>query len=138
MYRCKHFGIKELVSQRVYMDKGESAWRFFRPTALQTLDKLRDRYGKVTCNDWAFGGSVHFRGLRLGDEYPASSWYSAHRHGCAFDAVFANATAEEVRHDILARPDDEDFRLITELELDVTWLHFACDTNVNRIFTFRP
>lgn len=138
MYRCEHFRIEELVSRRVFLDKAHKAWRFFAPELLRTADKLRKRYGPAECNTWVFGGDIQYRGLRLGDEYLASSAYSGHRHGKSLDLVFADVTAEEIRADILKFPDHEDFQFITELELGVSWVHFACCTNVERILTYKP
>lgn len=145
MYKCRHFDIKELVSEDAYIRKGEQCWRFFRPDLLITLDKLRDRYGPTFCNTWALGerviaqyGHFEYRGLRLPDELPSSSDFSGHRHGCAADLWFVDVTAEEVRRDILGNMYHDDFKLITEVELGTNWLHMACATNVQRILTYSP
>jgi hypothetical protein len=61
MYKCKYFHIKELVSPKVYTQKGEKAWRFFNPVALQGLDKLREKYGAMTINN----SNRHYSGFHL-------------------------------------------------------------------------
>ena len=144
-YKCEHFGIKELVSVRAFNEKGERCWRFLNPETIWTADRLRKRYGPSFCNTWGLSdriqaayGTHQFRGLRLPGELSRSSDYSGHRHGKSLDQVFAEVTAEEVRQDILADPDHEDFQYITELELGVSWLHYACGTNVERILTYHP
>ncbi len=37
MFKCKHFGIKELVSKKVFSDRGNKAWALLDDRALRTL-----------------------------------------------------------------------------------------------------
>lgn len=137
MYTCKHFGIKELVSDIAYAKQSERCWRFLDPIALKGIDTLREIYGSCTINDWAWGGTFRYSGLRLQDELPQSSQFSAHRFGRAFDLKFDAATPEQVRQDILNGVIN--VRGLTELELDTpTWVHVAFNTNVTGLLTFRP
>lgn len=69
IYKCKHFGIKELVSRKVYnafIKYGEAfIWGFFDAEILQDVDLIRETWGKpIIINDWAFGGSLEQCGLR--------------------------------------------------------------------------
>jgi hypothetical protein len=67
---------------------------------LITVDQfMRERYGKVTINNWFYGGNRNWSGIRTSD----SSYYSQfsqHTYGRASDKLFKEATAEEVRSDI--------------------------------------
>lgn len=56
MYKCQHFGIKELVSPIVYDKWKEQAWMFFDENVLQDLDTIRETYGSpIIINNWATG-----------------------------------------------------------------------------------
>lgn len=134
MYTCTHFNIKELVSKKTYVTRGNKAWQLFNPYVLITIDALRTRYGKITVNDWSFGGKNESRGLRTPDSAYYST-YSQHTHGNAMDLIFNNVTAESVRHDILNNLNDPVFQHITSIEDNVSWLHFDC-RNIDRVFMF--
>lgn len=136
MYKCKHFVIEELVPRHVHEDRGERAWSLFDDRALQTLDTLRDKFGRTTINNWKWGGDREWSGLRT-SESPYGSQYSQHRLGRAFDCIFADIAAEEVREYILAHQDE--FPFITAIEEDVSWLHFDVrNGGYDGIFVFRP
>ena len=136
-YICEHFTIEELVSKRVFDIRGQRAWQLLDVRGLMTLDRLRRRYGRMTINDWLWGGKNESRGLRT----PESKWFSEfsqHTFGRGFDVIFHDGvTAEQVRQDILAEPDHPDFEFIMSIELGVSWLHFDI-RNCERIFAFNP
>lgn len=136
MYKCKHFIIEELVSPQAYKDRGEKAWQLLDDRLLMTLDLLRERYGKMTVNNWKWGGNREWSGLRTADS-PYFSKYSQHSFGKAADIIFNDITAEEVRQDILDNPDDPTFKFINSIELGVSWVHLDC-RNCDRIFAFNP
>lgn len=134
MYKCTHFGIKELVSKAKYEQRGEKAWQLLDDRALQTLDMLREKYGSITVNDWSWGGKNQWRGLRT----PDSKYYSEnsqHTFGRAFDCIFKDVTAQQVRDDIKANPNDPAFRFINSYEENTSWLHFDV-RNCNRVMTY--
>ena len=88
IYRCIHFGIKELVSPIVYDKWKEQAWMFFDKNALQDLDTIRETYGSpIIINDWAKG--LRQCGLRSNmDEMVKNKktlYLSAHTMGKGFD-----------------------------------------------------
>lgn len=70
MYKCKYFGIKELVSKIVYdyftPRYGEAfIWAFFDDDDKKDLDTIRETWGKpIIINNWAIGGSLSQCGLR--------------------------------------------------------------------------
>ena len=136
MYKCHHFAIHELVPPNVFKLRGESAWELLDDRMLMTLDRLRERYGSMTVNNYHWRREREWSGLRTSDS-PFFSRTSQHTFGRAADCLFSNLSAEQVRRDILDDSDHEDFELINSLELGVTWLHFDV-RNCQRIKTYYP
>jgi hypothetical protein len=135
-YKCEHFALHELVPAAVLADRGEKAWELLDDRLLITLDRLRERYGKMRMNNYFWGGEDQFRGLRTPDS-PDFTQYSQHSFGRAADPIFQDVTAEQVRKDALADPDAPCFEYINSIELGVLWFHF--DTrNCTRIKTYTP
>jgi len=136
MYRCKHFAIHELVPPHVHRKRGDKSWQLLDDRLLITADRLRDRYGPMTINNWHWDGDRQWSGLRT----PGSPYYSEtsqHSFGRAFDCIFQNVAAEAVRQDILTEPDSHAFELINSIEIGVSWLHFDV-RNCDRILAFKP
>lgn len=136
-YRCKHFKIQELVSRKVYKDRGDKAWELLDPRALETLDTLRDNLGvSLTVNDWSWGGGRQNSGLRMpGTKY--YSRYSQHSFGRAFDVISSHVTADYMREHILNN--EHLYPHIGSIELGVSWLHFDVrNARGTGIFTFYP
>ena len=136
MYKCKHFIIEELVDPDTFAKRGDKAWELLDDRLLITLDRLRERYGKMTVNNWKWGGDRQWSGLRTKDS-PWFSTYSQHSFGRAADCLFNDYTAEQIRQDIMQDPDHEDFEFINSLEDNVGWFHFDV-RNCNRIKVFTP
>ncbi len=63
-YRCKYFDIRELVSPKVFADRGELAWQLLDPRLCVMLDKIHDKFGTTYCNTWHWGGRFDQRVLR--------------------------------------------------------------------------
>lgn len=136
MYKCKHFKIHELVPPRIFEQYESKAWMFLDERMLITLDRLRARYGPITVNNYFWGGEREWSGLRTPDS-PFYSPGSQHTFGRAADCLFSMTTADKVRTDILADQDGDTYKLITAIEMGVSWLHF--DTrNCERIKCFYP
>ena len=134
MYICEHFGIEELVPKEVFKKRGNKAWELLDESALMTIDKLRDKFGSMTINNWKWGGDRNWSGLRTSDS-PYYSAFSQHSFGRAFDIIFKSVTTDEVRNYILDNPDE--FPFISGIEMGTSWLHI--DTrNTNRIKKFYP
>lgn len=139
-YTCEHFIIQELVPPSIYKKRGEAAWELLDDRALMMLDKLRKKFGPAVVNTWhsktltaAYGKRTE-SGLRV----PGMKHYSntsQHSYGRAFDVLFKNYTAEQVREYIQANPGE--FPYITSIELGVNWLHFDC-RNCDPIKAFYP
>ena len=93
MYKCRNFGIKELVSPVVYQKFGDGAWMFFSEDVLRDLDTIRDTWGgSIIINNWQWNGTLKQCGLRSNlDQIPKDKtrreqlYLSAHCMGKAFD-----------------------------------------------------
>jgi len=55
MYKCSYFKIQELVPSAIFNRRGEKAWELMDGRVLITLDRLRERYGLFTVNNWLSG-----------------------------------------------------------------------------------
>jgi hypothetical protein len=64
----------------------------------------------------------------------------------AFDILFSDCTAEEVRIDLLGEEPTENkiypsipgFEEITELEYDITWFHVRFCSNIDGVLVYHP
>lgn len=134
MYKPKHFSVKELVPRHVHADRGDAAIELLDSRAVQTLDQLREQFGKIIVNDWSWGGNSQWRGLRTA-QCPIGAKYSQHHYGRAFDCILVETPVEHVRSYILKNPDK--FPFINFVELDTPHLHFDV-RNCQRITTWSP
>lgn len=135
-YRCKHFKIHELVDPGVFRKKGNKGFSLLDDRILITIDRLRERFGSMTINNYKWGGDRKWSGLR----HPISPWYSMysqHTYGRAVDILFNDTTVDEVREWILDNPDEPECEYINAVELGTSWLHIDV-RNTDRIKTFYP
>ncbi len=136
-YKPKFFDVWELVDQPTFERFGERAWMFFNPVFLRSIDRVRHHFdAAVTINNWRSGGPFSQRGLRVGTGVGAA--YSQHKFGNAGDYDIAGYSAEEVRQEIISKPDHHDFELITCIEMDVSWVHQDCRNIPSRILLITP
>lgn len=142
-YQPKHFVAEEIfppetIAEHKSAGKFDQIWRLMDGRVLWTQDQLRERYGTMICNDYAWGGNNRYRVYRPTaalidwDHYRRfrevkakwSSFTSQHCHGRGSDSKFTKISAEEVRRDIKKNPDHDAFQYITCIEEGVSWLHF--------------
>lgn len=131
-YIPEYFEPHELVPPEVFSARNGDPGKIFRlfdDRLLRTADRLRNRYGAMTINNYHWGGDRTESGLRMPETATGASW-SDHKYGRAIDAIFKNITAEEIRQHIIADPMHPDFQHITVLEMSIggkpiSWLHFA-------------
>ena len=139
MIKASHFAIHELIPPKVYSRFGNTkGWTLLDPALIELVDALRGRYGSATINNYKWGGDRSWSGLRTLDS-PWYSPYSQHSFGRAADMIFKNATAEEVRQDIIANP--AEFLKISPsiaLEEGVSWCHVDVRNGKYGINTFKP
>ena len=136
-YKCKHFAITELVSNLTYKRLGDSSWRLFNYTVLQSLDKVREIFGKpIIINNWKSGGPWSQRGLRSNmDELVKkktlsnSIYLSSHCFGYGFDINVKGMSGEQVFNYIIDNQDKFPFIVRMESRIDATtkkprtWTH---------------
>lgn len=135
-----HFRIQELVPKFLYHrfeTETEKLWLIFDPRLIWTADKIRMRHGPMICNTWNQDGSIQYRGFRPFD-LDVGAPLSQHKFGRALDLIPVNKTAEEVREDILAHPDLDEYKFIRCLETGISWLHFDVRNWIGPILLFKP
>jgi hypothetical protein len=128
-YKPKHFATHELVPPRVFADRGDKALHLLNPLALEVIDQLRDELGPMFINTYNLSLNVRhsygvrqWSGLRTPDS-PFYRPYSQHTFGNAFDILFRDHSAAEVRH--MIRFLQIKFPCNVVVENDTSWLHIA-------------
>lgn len=131
----KYFKIHELVPRKMYEEYGEKAWRYVDVRLIDTIDILKEHFnlGTMTINNYYWDGSREWSGIRT-PESPNYGYGSQHSYANAFDIVFSDYTAEEVRNYIINTP--HIFKYIKGLELGVSWVHLDI-RNEDMITLFR-
>jgi hypothetical protein len=145
VYATRHFTIHELVPpsfHAAHAARGSLMFMAFDRRALVTLDRLRERYGKLTVNDWHWGGSFELSGLRPPDSGIGAA-LSQHIFGRAFDCKFERVTAEEVRADAMtsSREPGSAFEFVARIESfpGMSWFHFDVgNSDPERIVVVTP
>ena len=134
------FIIQEFVPRRVYEVWGEKSIWFINPNMIRFAQWLKDRNrSTVIINDWCFGGSYQFSGLRPFD-CEIGAKLSQHRFGNAIDIKVKGWDAEDVRN--LIRKNWQflyDNFGLTSMELDTpTWIHVDFRfTNLDYLFEIK-
>lgn len=136
--KAKHFKIEELVYPGL-VERGEDfAWQFLRPEAIVALDKIREKFGPCTVNNYLWGGPRVASGLRplVGG---VGAVMSLHRFGAAFDVVPQKVTPIEVYEYILKNQGEfPEIRRLEDAYMTKTWLHFdVANTQSDQIVTFK-
>lgn len=141
--KSNYFKIYELVSRQVYQKYGQTAWQFFDPRLLETLDFLREKLAaRIIINDWFWDGNLQQRGLRCNlDPIVAAKtnarqlYCSAHCYGQAADFDVEGMTAQEVRDWLLHT---EDLPHPIRLEDGVNWVHIDVRNTGKTVYLFNP
>lgn len=139
-YKPQFFTIDELVPPDPYVYiPHHILWMCWRPEVLWTADRLRELYGPATVNDWKRGGRLKYRGWRPQEPPPGEKWaeWTQHAWWNALDMTFRDATAEEIRQEIIVNKHPKEFNQIRCIEADVPWLHFDC-RNVESLLIVTP
>ena len=143
MYKCKYFGIKELVSPLVYKQFGDFAWSFFDENFLKDLDLIREKWGSpIIINDWAWGGQYKESGLRCNMDSlvkgKSRPYLSGHVLGKGADPKPRNKKVIEL-HDFIIKISKE-FKSIRRIEAFIktpTWVHVdGLNTDSSEIVIF--
>lgn len=143
LYKPKNFGLKELVCLEVYNKYGETAWEFFDPRLLETLDWLRESLKrKIYINNWSAGGNFSQRGLRCNicdlvkvKTVKNQIYMSSHVLGKAIDFDVEGMTAQEVCDWILVHQSDLPYSIC--LEGEVSWVHLDMRDKGKKVYVFK-
>lgn len=131
MYKCKYFGIKELVSKQVYKKFGETAWMFFDPNVKEDLDTIREANGAgIIINNWATGGTLSQCGFRCNlDPLVISKtglYCSSHMMGKGFDlhdSLGRNSRLHNIVTELIKQKKVKAFRRVEALNSTPGWVH---------------
>jgi hypothetical protein len=129
LYKPKHFSIDELTCEHIYDAFGDTAFSFFDPRLLITMDILREAIKKpIYVNSWQVHGEFSQRGFRciqcdLVKKAIAENkiYVSAHMEGQACDFDIPGMTAEQVRQWIIFSENILPYNI--RLESAVGWVH---------------
>lgn len=130
----KYFQVYELVGPKTYKKFGEDSWQFFDTDALHCLLIIRKGINdRCTINNWYWGGKIKQRGLRTNVQSIFRGFFlrlklylSGHVLGKAFDLVFENTSAEDVRKWIVDNQDLFPCKIRLEHKkngVPITWTH---------------
>ncbi len=133
MYFPKFFELYEFVPRSFYpkdLVLGEKikVWWLLDDRILRAAYLLRERYGKLVCNDWHWRPHTwgnQYRGWRPSD-CSVGAVMSQHKWGRALDLIPLECTVEEIRADLIAMSNAVPFSYITSIEMNVGWLHIDC------------
>lgn len=125
-YKPDNFILEELVPSYLFekwKDIQHKVWQNADYRMLYTLQRLRNRYGRMRMNNWHRGGPNQHKCLRPLD-YKGYEYLSAHKFFMAGDPTPLEHNPDIIRADILNDPFHEDFKHITCLEFRISWVHF--------------
>lgn len=131
-YTAKYFKAFELVPRKLYEARGERAIELLDKELLIALDYVRDNLGKVTVNNWKYGGNLQYRGIRTAGSADYSPT-SQHSYGKAADLNVEGMTADQVNQWIIANRNDPQLKAITFIEMGQSWTHI--DTRPEQNFS---
>jgi hypothetical protein len=140
-YKPKNFCVEEFVDPEIFHKRGSKSLQLMNPKILITADRIRDYFDrKMTINNWKWGGSRMWSGLRT-----ASSSYhsmtSQHTFGNAIDFLIDGIDSKDVRKEIIKNQKDPAFEFVTRLEEfeGMSWVHVDCaNVNSNKILIVGP
>lgn len=136
LYKCKYFGIKEIVSKIVYdfyvPKYGENfVWGFFDEDDLKDLDTIRQTWEKpIIINNWAFGGDLSQCGLRCNLDplvkAKKTPYCGGHNFAKGFDLHDKggnNAGLWKHIRDLIQNKKLKKFRRLENIKSTPTWVH---------------
>lgn len=143
MYKCEHFGIKELVSPVVYNRWGEQAWMFFDADILKDLDTIRETFGHpIIINNWSTGGKLKQCGLRSNmDDIVKNKqtlYLSAHTMGKGFDlhTYYDDNRLWEHCYDLILKKKLKKMNGLEDYKKTNGWVHIQSSNIKGNIYIF--
>jgi len=139
-----NFTIEELVCKDVFDRFGQTAWQFFDPRLIITLDWIRQRLNKpVFINNWKDGGKFDERGYRciqcslVKDAIAQKRLYvSPHMLGQAADFDVMGMVSEEIRQWLIKNKNIIPYPI--RLEEGVSWCHLDVQDTGQKVYLFKP
>lgn len=92
-----NFNLKEFVDPKTFAKLGAGAIGQIDVRLVPIAQALRDHFGPVRINDWAWSGKYQFSGYRPKD-CKVGADHSQHRRGCAIDVKIKGVLSENVRN----------------------------------------
>jgi hypothetical protein len=89
----------ELVPPEIFNSELLLPTWYINKVVLVVLEKLKDRFGAITVNNWHAGGQFNYCGYRP-QTCTTGAVFSMHRLALAADTHYVGHTPEEVRQDI--------------------------------------
>ena len=133
MYKCKHFKIHELIPPEISYLPENILWSLMDDRILIDADDLREKYGKITINNWYWGGKFKYSGLRPFSCVEGAP-FSQHKFGRALDMKFHDVPVDVPRTDLIDNPV---YWQTTCVEMGVSWLH-ADVRNCDSVMMINP
>ena len=142
MYKCKYFGIKELVSPIVFKVWVDKAWMFFDEEVIKELDLIRERFAApIVINNWASGGSLEQCGLRSNKDKLVMNkktlYLSPHTMGKGFDLHAGNGNHRklfELCEQMIKNKELKHFKRLENFNKTYTWVHIDTFDSGQMIF----
>lgn len=143
MYKCKYFGIKELVSPVVYNKFGENSWMFFDQHFLEDLDLIRSTWqSAIIINSWA--SNLKQCGLRSNmDDLVKNQkglYLSSHTMGKGADLHDCNNQNAKLHSHVCSLINNgklKKIRRVENLKNTPTWVHVDCfQTSGDKLIIF--
>lgn len=119
----KYFKLHELLPRHLYAKFGEDGWKFIDERLIATIDVLKEHFpsGTITINNYYWGGSRQWSGLRTPRSLKYYNETSFHSQGKAVDMLFSDYGSDQVRQYIRLNPGF--FPYIKGMEEGVGWVH---------------
>jgi len=141
---AENFIIEELVCKDVFDRFGQTAWQFFDPRLIITLDWIRNRLNKpVFINSWDSGGKFDERGYRciqcslVQKAITQKRLYvSPHMLGQGADLDVQGMVAEEIRQWLIKNKNIIPYPI--RLEDGVSWVHCDVQDTGQQVYVFKP
>jgi hypothetical protein len=142
MSQNKHgyFIVQEFIPPEIYNQMGESSIQLIDERIVETANALREYFGKMFINTWAFNGERRYSGLRpmnlRSDPITGTKFArkSQHYFGNAIDFYFEEIPCDEAREEIINSR--HLFPHIHRLEEGTeTWIHADCKGQAQELIT---
>jgi hypothetical protein len=125
-----NFFLDEFIDPRIYSQRGERSIQLIDSRIMFAAQYIREQSGEfMTINNWARGGTLRERGLRLAGTNTGALW-SQHKYGRAIDINIGSWTAKQMFDFVMSHEKYLVQRQIVTVIEDIRdtprWLHMDC------------